>query len=127
MKSGARRDEVHTKLTQLRERMAARELDAILLEQTANVAWLTAGAETAINITADRGPLALLVTPERACVVTDGVEAPRLEAEEGLVDLGFEVVVEPWYRRGAFIADARARGRVGSDDERDPSTVASDI
>ena len=123
----ARRDEAQVKLAQLRALMASRELDAILLEQTPNVAWLTAGAETAINIATDRGPLALLVTPERACVVTDGVEAPRLEAEEGLVDLGFELVIEPWYRRGAFIADARARGRVGSDDERDPSTVASDI
>jgi Xaa-Pro aminopeptidase len=123
----ARRDEAQAKLAQLRTLMASRELDAILVEQTPNVAWLTAGAETAINIAADRGPLALLVTPERACVLTDGVEAPRLEAEEGLVDLGFELVVEPWYRRGAFIADMRARGRVGGDDERDPSTVASDI
>lgn len=125
--STARRDEAQAKLAQLRALMASRELDAILLEQTPNVAWLTAGVETAINIAADRGPLALLVTPERACVVTDGIEAPRLEVEEGLVDLGFELVVEPWYRRGAFIADARARGRVGSDDERDPSTVVSDI
>src|SRR5690348_7660291 len=123
----ARRDEVQAKLAQLHALMASRKLDAILLEQTPNVAWLTAGAETAINIAADRGPLALLVTPERACVVTDGVEAPRLEAEEELVDLGFELVVEPWYRRGAFIADMRARGRVGSDDERDAMTVAPDI
>ncbi|HEY7343756.1 MAG TPA: M24 family metallopeptidase [Ktedonobacterales bacterium] len=123
----ARRDEAHAKLAQLRALMVSRELDAIHLEQTPSVAWLTAGAETAINIAADRGPLALLVTPERARVVTDGVEAPRLEEEEGLADLGFELVVEPWYRRGAFIADMRARGRVGSDDERDPSTVAPDI
>ena len=117
MESGARRDEVHTKLTQLRERMAARELDAILLEQTANVAWLTAGAETAINSAADRGPVALLVTPDRAYAVTDGVEAPRLEQEEGLADLGFELVVEPWYRLGAFVADRRARLRVGDDEQ----------
>ncbi len=123
----ARRDEAHAKLAQLRALMTSRELDAILLEQTPNVAWLTAGAETAINIATDRGPLALLVTPERACVVTDGVEAPRLEAEEGLVDLGFELVVEPWYRRGAFIAAMRERERVGGDDERDLSTVAPDI
>ncbi|HEU4783299.1 MAG TPA: M24 family metallopeptidase [Ktedonobacterales bacterium] len=123
----ARRDEAQMKLAQLRALMASRELDAILLEQTPNVAWLTAGAETAINIAADRGPLALLVTPERARVVTDGVEAPRLEAEEGLIDLGFGLAVEPWYRRGAVIADMRARRRVGSDDERDAMTVAPDI
>jgi antitoxin VapB len=123
----ARRAEAQVKLAQLRALMASRELDAILVEQTPNVAWLTAGAETAINIAADRGPLALLVTPERASVVTDGVEAPRLEAEEELVDLGFELVIEPWYRRGRFITDMRARGRVGSDDERDEMTMAPDI
>ena len=129
MESGARRDEVHTKLTQLRERMAARELDAILLEQTANVAWLTAGAETAINIAADRGPVALLVTPDRAYAVTDGVEAPRLEQEEGLANLGFELVVEPWYRLGAFVAEMRARRRVGGDEHRSSggNAVAEDI
>jgi antitoxin VapB len=123
----ARRDEVSVKLAQLRALMTSRALDAILLENTPNVAWLTAGAETAINIASDRGPLALLVTPERACVVTDSVEAPRLEDEEGLVDLGFELVVEPWYRRGAFIAELRAQRRVGSDDDLDATTLASDI
>lgn len=112
-----RREEVNAKLAQLREWMAAQNLDAILLEQTANVAWLTAGAETAINIAADCGPVALLVTPDRASIVTDGVEAPRLEQEEGLSDLGFEMVVEPWYQRGAFIADIRSRLHVGSDNE----------
>lgn len=124
MENGAaRRDEVHTKLAQLRQLMATRELDAILLEQTPNVAWLSAGAETAINIAADRGPVALLVTPDRAFALTDNIEAPRLEQEEGLAGLGFELVIEPWYRRGAFLA----QWRVSSDDERDEATVAHDI
>lgn len=122
-----RRDEVQAKLAQLHERMAARELDAIVLEQIANVAWLTAGAETAINVATDRGPVVLVVTQERAYVVTDGVEAPRLEREEGLADLGFELVIEPWYRRGAFVADMRARRRVGGDGEQDGNTLALDI
>jgi len=39
-----RRDEAQAKLAQLRALMAERALDAILLEQTPNVAWLTAGA-----------------------------------------------------------------------------------
>lgn len=127
MSDNQRRKEVQAKLAQMRELMATHTLDAILLEQTANVAWLTAGAETAINIAADCGPLTLLVTPDRARAVTDGVEAPRLEHEEGLTDLGFELVVEPWYQRGRFIADMRAYGRVGGDGERDANPMAGDI
>lgn len=123
----ARHEEVNAKLAQLRGLLEIRALDAILLEQTVNVAWLTAGAETAINIAADQGPVALLVTPDHAYAVTDGVEAPRLEREEGLAGLGFELVVEPWYRRGEFIADTRARLRVGGDDARGESSVANDL
>ncbi|HET8905768.1 MAG TPA: M24 family metallopeptidase [Ktedonobacterales bacterium] len=113
----ARRDEVSEKLTRLRAWLAANKQDAALLEQTANVAWLTGGAETAINIAADRGPVALVVTAERAYAVSDAVERPRLEREEGLTDLGFEIVAEPWYRRGAFVADMRERLHVGDDND----------
>lgn len=116
MESGtARRDEVSEKLARLRAWLAANKQDAALLEQTANVAWLTGGAETAINIAADRGPVALVVTADRAYAVSDAVERPRLEREEGLSDLGFEIVAEPWYRRGAFVADMRERLHVEDD------------
>jgi antitoxin VapB len=119
MSETSRRDEVQTKLAQVRALLAHSSLDALLLEQTYDVAWLTGGAETAINIAADRGPVALVVTPDHTYAVSDRVEEPRLRNEEGLEDVGFEIVAEPWYRRGAFIAELRGRLRMGDDGNTD--------
>ena len=70
--------EVATKLQRLREQMAAREVDAVVLNQLPNIAWLTAGASTYINLASDTGPSSLLITLDSASVITDQIEAGRL-------------------------------------------------
>src|SRR5690348_15015461 len=98
--AGQHKQEVETKLTRLRERMAARQLDAVLISLVANTAWITAGAATYVNEATDGSASSILVTHDRAYVLTDGIEGPRLTQEEGLVDLGFEMMIKPWYARG---------------------------
>jgi Xaa-Pro aminopeptidase len=93
--------EVATKLQRLRAQMAAREIDAVVLNQLPNIAWLTAGASTYINLASDTGPSSLLITLTSASVITDRIEAGRLEQEESLAALGFTLAVEPWDQRGA--------------------------
>lgn len=111
----ARVQEVTSKLTRLRERMVAHQLDAVRLNLIANTAWVTAGAKTYVGEGTDIAASSILVTMDHAYVLTDGVESPRLQQEEGLADLGFEFVIEPWYARGRFVESQATKLRIGED------------
>ncbi len=122
-----RAGEVTTKLQRLRAQMAAREVDAVVLNQLPNIAWLTAGASTFINLASDTGPSALLVTLDSASVITDGIEAGRLEQEEALPALGFTLAVEPWDRRGARAQALVAGKRLAQDGPGPGVNLSSDL
>ncbi len=122
-----RAGEVTTKLRRLREQMAAREVDAIVLNQLPNIAWLTAGASTYINLASDTGPSSLLITPDSAYVVTDCIEGGRLEQEESLPALGFPLVVEPWDLRGRELARLTAGKRLAQDGPGQGANLSSDL
>src|SRR5947209_12124065 len=110
-----RKAEIEHKLVRLRERMHSRSVEAVLLTTIPNTAWITAGAALYVGEGTDSAASSVLVTMDKAYVVSDGVETPRLRQEEGLEAFGFEFVIEPWYAKGAFTA-AQARGRsIGQD------------
>jgi Xaa-Pro aminopeptidase len=110
-----RRQEIASKLAKLRGRMETRGLGALHLATAVNTAWITAGATTFIDETTGAAAFDVAVTPDRALVLTDTIEEPRLREEERLGQLGFEIVVEPWYRRGQFGAALHGDKRVGRD------------
>jgi Xaa-Pro aminopeptidase len=110
-----RATEVAKKLRRLRARMADREVDAVVLTQLPNIAWLAAGASTYINLASDTGPTSLLVTLDTAYAVTDRIEAGRLEQEESLPALGFALAIEPWDRRGTQLLELISGLRVAQD------------
>lgn len=110
-----RRAEIDQKLQRLRAAMAAHQIDALVLRRPYNTAWLTAGAATYVNVATDEGASTILVTPTEAIVVTDFVEAPRLEQEEHLGDLGFTLAVERWYARGTELPQRLAGKHVAQD------------
>lgn len=122
-----RRAEVVVKLARLRQRMAALEVDAVVLEQSANTAWVTAGADMYVPISADTGPTQIVVTADRAYAVTDRVEASRLAQEEALPDLGFTLTIEPWYSRGAMLAGLIKGQRVGGDTRRAYRDISAEL
>lgn len=119
--------EVATKLQRLRAQMAAREVDAVVLNQLPNIAWLTAGASTYINLASDTGPSSLLITFDSASVITDHIEAGRLEQEESLAALGFRLAVEPWDRRGAQLPRLIAGKRLAQDGPGPGLDLSSDL
>jgi Xaa-Pro aminopeptidase len=96
-----RQAEVAYKLTALRELMVRRRVNTFLLNTTINTAWITAGATMYINEACCTSPSSIVITPSTAYLVTDQVEAPRLIEEEFVRELGFSVVIEPWYRHGS--------------------------
>ncbi len=119
--------EVATKLQRLRAQMAAREVDVVALNQLPNIAWLTAGASTFINLASDTGPSSLLITHDSAYVLTDRVEAPRLEQEEALPALGFTLAVEPWDGRGTQLPGLIAGKRSAQDGPGQGINLSSDL
>jgi Xaa-Pro aminopeptidase len=92
-----RKTEVEIKLERLRTKMSERRIDAVRLTSIASTSWITAGARLYVNEATDLAASSLLITEDRAYIVTDSIEAPRLEQEEELGDLGFEFLVKPWY------------------------------
>ncbi len=107
--------EIEAKLTQVRDLMAERKLDGILLQRTANFAWLTNGASSYVNIASSTGAASILVTPEAHYIITNVIEAPRLEAEEELAALGFQFLVGPWHEPDAATQALLGRLRLGTD------------
>jgi antitoxin VapB len=89
--------EVAEKLVGLRQRMARHNLEVVVLTQAHNVAWLTAGATTDVVQTSDRSTIAVAVTEDQASILATSIEAPRLELEEHLDELGFSIDARPWW------------------------------
>lgn len=90
-------EEINFKHDQLRQFLAARGADGLLLRRTRNIAWFTAGTDASIVGDTDYGSYSLLVTPTSRVVVTDTIEETRLHGEEHLDALGFDFDISPWY------------------------------
>lgn len=122
-----RREEIASKLEALRARMASKGVGVLHLTTEPNTAWITAGATTYIDEAKDAAAFGVAVTSNRAFVLTDTIEAPRLRDEELLDQLGFEIVAEPWYNRGAFAASLGANKRIGRDLPGDDVDMSAEI
>ncbi len=110
-----RQDEVREKAEILRKYMAQDAFDAIVLTTSANIAWITAGARTYINIATDGAQGYVIVTPNKLIMLTDSVEAPRMKDEEQLEAAGFEFFIEPWHTRGNVANTLLTGKRIASD------------
>lgn len=108
--------ELQTKLTAVRDAMRAHDLTAVRLRGLDWFSWATCGGSAAVLLAAETGVAEALVTMEGAWVLTDEIEAARLEAEE--VPVGMEVWAAPWAERGrreSFVRDAAGGGKTASD------------
>lgn len=89
-------------LLELAERNGAQ---AVWLGRNSSFAWATAGGDAHINTADSHGVAALVVTRNANYLITNNIEARRLEDEEGLAGQGWEPVVTPWH---ASLVDPRA-------------------
>ncbi|MFL5733465.1 MAG: M24 family metallopeptidase [Chloroflexia bacterium] len=111
----ANRPELEVKEERLREMMERLGLDAVLLRDPANVAWLSGGGRTYINIASESGVGSLLVTKGERYLLTDVIEAQRLSDEEGFGSGGWQVIAEPWHEKPRKLGELTAGLRVGAD------------
>ncbi len=85
------------KIQTIRNWMAERKLDGLLLQSAGSFAWATCGAASYINIATTNGAAQLLITHDHQYLITTNIEAPRFEKEEKLASQGWELCVTPWH------------------------------
>jgi len=107
--------ELETVLASIRKLLAARGLEALLLQRVSSFAWATCGAASYINTAATNGVAALLVTPGAHYLTTDNIEAPRLEREEKLAEQGWKFELSPWYEPSGAVARLAAGLKLAAD------------
>ena len=99
-----------------------RRLDGILLQRASSFAWATCGAASYVNTASSFGTVSLLITPSTRYLITNTIEAPRLENEEKLKYQGWEFSISPWYKEGDTIEKLAKGLRIGADHPY-PNTV----
>jgi Xaa-Pro aminopeptidase len=95
--------------------LAERELDALLLRRVSSFAWATCGAASYVNTATTNGEAKLLITSSGRYLITNNIEATRLEHEEKLAAQGWEFRVAPWYEAQDTVAELTQGLRLGAD------------
>lgn len=109
-------EEVSSKLELIRQTLSQTEVEGLRLRGTDWFAWATAGASNTVLLTAETGVAEVLVTGQDAWILTDEIEAQRLQDEE--LPTNFKLHINPWAdaaAREAFVCDATDGGKVMSD------------
>lgn len=101
--------------TIIRAFLESHQLDALLLRRVSSFAWATCGAASYVNTASTDGVATLLITPEALHLVTDNIEASRLEQEEKLKEQGWEFHVARWHQGQATLTRLTKGLRLGAD------------
>ena len=91
------------------------QLDALLLQRASSFAWATCGAASYVNTASTTGASQLLITKKNRHVITNNIEATRLEEEEKLKQQGWDFRVTPWHASQNAVANLTKNLKVGSD------------
>ena len=95
--------------------LAEHKLDALLLRRVSSFAWDTCGAASYVNTATTNGEAALLTTPSGRYLMTNNIEATRLEQEEKLAAQGWEFRLVPWHEARDTVAELTQGLRLGAD------------
>ena len=105
--------EFEQKQERIRGLLAEHDLDALLLRRVSSFAWATCGAASYVNTATTDGEAALLLTPSRRYLLTNNIEATRMEGEEKLAEQGWEFRVGPWHETQRVIDELTGGLRLG--------------
>jgi Xaa-Pro aminopeptidase len=95
--------------------LAAHHLDALWLRRVSSFAWATCGAASYVNTATTDGAASLLITPAGRYVITNNIEAPRLQQEEKLEEQGWELRVTPWHAADNAVTEVTRGLKLGCD------------
>lgn len=103
------------KIALIRELASRHGLEAVLLRQVSNFAWATCGASAYVNIASNEGVASLLITADHQYLLTDNIEAIRLDKEEKLASQGWDFRVSPWFEKERLTAEFVRCLKTGAD------------
>lgn len=89
-------EELQIKLSRIHALLDRHQVEGLLLRRVSSFAWGTCGAESYVNTAATEGAASLFITHQHRYLLTNSIEAPRMEDEFGLADQGWEFLVSPW-------------------------------
>ena len=107
--------ELEQKLTRISDLLERRSLDALYLSRISSFAWATCGAASYINTATTTGEASLLITRSGRYMITNNIEAPHYEKEEGLKDQGWEFVIHPWFEGSDALQRYAGGMKIGAD------------
>jgi len=107
-------NEFSQKQNRIQDLLEERRLDALLLQRVSSFAWATCGAASYVNTATTNGEATLLITPSGRYLITNNIEATRLEQEEKLVAQGWEFRVAPWHEAQDAVAELTRGVRLGA-------------
>jgi len=99
-------DEKHARVRSL---LTASQADALLLQDPANIAWFTAGADTA-RCTVEGCRTSLFVTDDARLFATNAVDSAQLFEREAF-GLGFQLKQREWFQPHDVLVEDLCRGR----------------
>lgn len=120
--------EISAKLELIRQVLVTAQVAGVRFKGTDWFAWVTAGASNAVLLTAETGVAEVLVTAQDAWVLTDEIEAGRLQDEE--LPANFQMHVNPWADgavREKFVRESTNGGKVCSDRPTTTETALPDL
>src|SRR3712207_9354685 len=100
--------ELSAKLAMIRAALSSSSAVAARLRGVDWFAWATCGGSNVVILTTEAGVAEVLVTRDRAWVLTDSIEAERLTTEE--IPKQLEVWAAPWNDPAARDAVVREQG-----------------
>ena len=93
--------------------MRRHNIETLLLQRSNNFAWLTDGAASYVGIASDVSPSHILITLDNQYIITNNIEAKRLQEEEGLGSWNF--IINPWQEGNAPAINKMVKGQLHSD------------
>jgi Xaa-Pro aminopeptidase len=112
-------EEFAVKMERVKTFLSDQGLDGAVLGRGDNFAWLGCGADNLVDTTAETGVASLVVLDDGVTLLTNNIEAGRLQAEE-LHGLGIRRAdVYPWHEpheRTNALKKLAARARLAADD-----------
>lgn len=107
--------ELETKLSKINDILSTHNLGALLVQRVENFAWLTGGAASYVNTADNVGAASLLIMPSGRYLLTNNIEAARLQAKEKLDDQSWEFVISDWYQAADEISRLTKGLKLGTD------------
>lgn len=100
---------------QIRAFLTVRGLEALLLRRVSSFAWATCGAASFINRASTEGTGSLLITPQANYLITNNIEAVRMDKEEKLKEQGWTFSVVPWHSSHDPVPELAKGLKLGAD------------